>query len=338
MKHKILIAGCGGISRAKLEALRFFPDMEVVAFVDLNEDSAKTLREESDFKDALISTDQSDAIQRSGANVVFDATVPGAHKGVTLTALEQDCHVLGEKPLSDSMESAEAMVAAAKQSGQTYAVVQNRRCNAGAVALKNTLESGLIGDVVSLHADFFIGAHFGGFREEMRHVLLLDMAIHLFDAARFFSGRDAVSVFADDWNPKDSWYAHGAAASALFRMADGIRFTFNGSWCAEGLNTPWDAEWRIVGTRGSIKWDGAENIEAQTVVATEGLFSDLETTRIPVPPLPEARIEQAGIMKQFFDALELGTVPPTVCSDNIKSLQMVFAAIDSAEKQQIVHL
>ena len=33
--------------------------------------------------------------------------------------------------------------------------------------------------------------HFGGFREEMDNVLLLDMAIHTFDAARFVSGQGA---------------------------------------------------------------------------------------------------------------------------------------------------
>ena len=44
-------------------------------------------------------------------------------------------------------------------------------------------------------SDFFLGVHFGGFRDKMQHVLLLDMAIHTFDAARFIIGQDAKDVY-----------------------------------------------------------------------------------------------------------------------------------------------
>ena len=41
-----------------------------------------------------------------------------------------------------------------------------------------------------------MAAHFGGFRDVMRHVLLVDMAIHTFDAARLLS-REDVRVLTD---------------------------------------------------------------------------------------------------------------------------------------------
>ncbi len=50
------------------------------------------------------------------------------------------------------------------------------------------IASGAIGALTSVHADFFLGPHFGGFRETMDHVLLLDMAIHSFDAMRCMTG------------------------------------------------------------------------------------------------------------------------------------------------------
>ena len=43
--------------------------------------------------------------------------------------------------------------------------------------------------------------HFGGFREEMDHVLLLDMAIHSFDALRCMTGLAASGVYCREWNP-----------------------------------------------------------------------------------------------------------------------------------------
>jgi predicted dehydrogenase len=76
-----------------------------------------------------------------------------------------------------------------------------------------------------VNADFYIGAHFGGFRDQMQHVLLLDMAIHSFDQARMVMQADPVSVYCREWNPKGSWYQHGASVVAVFEMTGGIVYT-----------------------------------------------------------------------------------------------------------------
>ncbi len=59
-----------------------------------------------------------------------------------------------------------------------HAVVQNRRYIPGVRRIRRMIETGALGELTALHADFFIGAHFGGFRDAMQNVLLLDMAIH----------------------------------------------------------------------------------------------------------------------------------------------------------------
>ena len=66
------------------------------------------------------------------------------------------------------------------------------------VTVRGQYRSGAIGDITTVTVDFYVGAHFGGFRAEMDHVLLLDMAIHSFDEARFLSGTDPVAVTAVD--------------------------------------------------------------------------------------------------------------------------------------------
>ena len=91
----------------------------------------------------------------------------------------------------DDSATMRRMVAAAQAAGKTYAVIQNRRYDPHIRRLRQFLDSGAIGDVTTVHCDFFIGAHFGGFRDHMQHVLLLDMAIHTFDAARLISGAPA---------------------------------------------------------------------------------------------------------------------------------------------------
>lgn len=74
-----------------------------------------------------------------------------------------------------------------------------------------------------------LAPHFGGFREEMDNVLLLDMAIHTFDAARYVAGRKPLTVYCVERNPKGSWYRHGASANAIFEFSDDIVFSYRGS-------------------------------------------------------------------------------------------------------------
>jgi len=61
---------------------------------------------------------------------------------VTLTALAHGCHVLSEKPLADSLASAQEMVAAAQQANKLFAVIQNRRFHAGIRRLRRVLNAG----------------------------------------------------------------------------------------------------------------------------------------------------------------------------------------------------
>jgi predicted dehydrogenase len=166
----------------------------------------------------------------------------------------------------------------------------------------------------------------------MEHVLLLDMAIHTFDAARFLTGADPVAVTCTEWNPRGSWYDHDAAAVATFEMTDGLVYSYRGSWCAEGLNTTWEGNWRLIGTQGSTIWDGADGVEAQVVTETGNFFSECEHVEIPPHDCPEEKTGgHAGLLREFVRCVQNGGTPETVCTDNIKSLAMVFSAIESAE-------
>ncbi len=163
----------------------------------------------------------------------------------------------------------------------------------------------------------------------MEHVLLLDMAIHTFDQARFISGADPLEVVCHEWNPSGSWFRHGASAVAVFQMSRDIVFTYRGSWCAEGRSTAWDGAWRAVGERGSAEWDGRNTILAEVAAHGEGLLRQPEAV-IP-PSAPQGQESgHGGAIREFFRCLREGEVPQTVCADNIKSLAMVHGAIESA--------
>jgi predicted dehydrogenase len=250
-----------------------------------------------------------------------------------LTGLRHGCHVLTEKPMAASMEEAREIVSAAKAAGRVHAVVQNRRFISGVRRIRRLIETGALGELTALHADFFIGAHFGGFREEMHNVLLLDMAIHTLDAARFMANADPLAVYCVESNPKGSWYAHGAAANAIFEMGDGVQFTYRGSWVAEGARTSWESGWRVVGTRGTLLWDGADRFDAHVVSGEDGFLRPVAEVEV-LPAPDEAQTHgHASVISDFLDAIDEGRQPETAGEDNIKSLAMVFGAIESARRQ-----
>lgn len=335
-KINAVLVGCGGISQAWLSAARDMRDLAIVGLVDLVEEAARARAEQFGLHDVVIGSDLKRVLDQAAPDVVFDCTIPEAHLNVTLTALAHGCHVLGEKPISDTLDHARQMIEAAQEAGKIYAVIQNRRYDPNIRRFRHFIETGNIGALTTLHSDFYLGAHFGGFRDRMRHVLLLDMAIHTFDAARLLTGADPVSVYCKEWNPSGSWYDHGASATAIFEMTGGLIYTYRGSWCAEGLNTTWEGEWRAIGERGSVIWDGAQQFRAEVVAKTGGFRSEMQEVTVPPLATEVSATGHAGVIHEFVRSVQTGATPETIATDNIKSLAMVFAAIESAESGMLV--
>ncbi|HET8844443.1 MAG TPA: Gfo/Idh/MocA family oxidoreductase [Ktedonobacteraceae bacterium] len=334
-KIRTLLVGCGGMSQVWLNAVQMLPNVEIVGLVDVIEAAARKRAADYHLTEALVSTDLQTVLDQMAPDAVLNCTIPEAHYPVIMQALAAGCHVLSEKPLADSMEHAREMVATAQMTGKTFSVIQNRRYDSRIRRLTHFLVSGALGPLTTVNSDFYIGAHFGGFRDHMQHVLLLDMAIHTFDAARLLTGADPVSVYCQEWNPQGSWYDADASAIAIFEMSDNLIYTYRGSWCADGLPTTWECDWRIIGQHGSVTWDGADAYRAQTVASAEGFISKYQDVEIPAYNT-EATGGHAGLIREFFTCIETGARPETVATDNIKSLAMAFGAIESAQTGQKV--
>lgn len=337
-KTRAVLVGCGGITKAWLPPIQAMDSVEMVGLVDIVLDNARARAQEYVLEDALISDDLETVLAQTRPDVVFNCTVPEAHAPVTLAALEHGCHVLTEKPLADTMDNAYRMIDAAEEADRILAVIQNRRYDANIRQLRHLVEREAVGPLTTVHCDFLLGAHFGGFRDHMAHVLLLDMAIHTFDAARLITGADPVSVYCHEWNPAGSWYDRDASAVAIFEMTDGLVYTYRGSWCAEGLNTTWESDWQLIGQQGSLHWDGATLIEGEVVTEAGGFRSALAPVEVPEYDPGDKVGGHAGVIREFIRCVRSGRVPETVATDNVKSLAMVFGAIESAETGQKVQI
>jgi predicted dehydrogenase len=339
--RRAILVGCGTMGARWATALSASPLRErvkLVALVDVDQSAAQAVRQSANLVDAFVGTDLTTVLSQVDADIVFDVAVPDVRKDVVLTAFKAGCDVLTEKPMASSMRDASEILAASKTFGRLHAVTQNRRFKESIRRIREFLASGAIGDLSAMHCDFFVGAHFGGFRDAMQHVLLLDMAIHTFDAARFMSGKDAVAVYCRETNPKGSWYAHGAAADAIFELEDGVTFNYRGSWAAEGANTSWEASWRIIGSAGTLLWDGESAITASVVDGDAGFFRPIKPVEVPAWADAGVTHEHVSTIEDFLDALDNGTTPESAGPDNIKSLAMVFGAIESAGQRQRVQI
>lgn len=336
-KYRIVVVGCGGMSNSWFDYVASRPDAEIVGLVDIRIESAEAMAEKRNLK-APCFTELSDALQNTDANLVLDITIPESHQSVVTTALQHGCHVLGEKPMGATAGDAKAILASVNATDHRYAVMQNRRYLKQIRAVRDFLQTDAIGQVGSVYADFFIGAHFGGFRDLMDSPLILDMAIHTFDQARFISGANPVSVYCHEFNPPGSWYKGNASAICIFEMSDGSVFNYRGSWCSEGYPTSWEADWRIIGSKGTVRWDGAHSPTCEVVDPSlePGFHSPLKTIEVPVTW--EGREGHFGCLDEMFRSLDEDRPAETDARDNIHSVSMVYGAIESAKTGRKISL
>ncbi|MFC7343488.1 Gfo/Idh/MocA family protein [Saccharopolyspora griseoalba] len=311
---RLVIVGAGQMGRTWVEAVAGSRLAEVAGVVDLDEGAARAAAPPG----AAAGASLGEVARRSAADAVVDVTAPAAHLPVTLEALELGLPVLGEKPLAATLPEAVKLVRAAEQAGELFVVSQNRRFHPGLWRLKR--EVAALGEVGLLTHQFFKAPHFGGFREAMAHPLVVDMAIHNFDAARFLLDADPVAVYCEEFNPSWSWYAGSAATTAVFEMSGGSRFVYTGSWCSPGLETSWNSDWRVSAAGGTATWDGigepqVEALRPRAVATAEDYPGD----------------DLRGSLAVFVEALRTGVEPMNECHDNLRSLAMVHAAIASAE-------
>ena len=318
---RVVQVGAGGMGRAWLSTIGESPDVELVGLVDLDRDVARAAADGAGFGDVPVASrfeEIVDALGEPGPEALINVTVPKAHHPVSTAALLAGMAVLCEKPLAETVSEALSMVAASELTGQLLMVSQSRRYWRNLAALRRQIEQ--IGPVGGVSCTFYKEAHFPGFREVMAYPLLVDMAIHQFDLARLLIGSEPVSVYCESYNPSWSWFAGDAAAVAVFEFAEGVRFTFDGSWVSPGLETSWNGEWRVSGRDGTAAWDGDR--------VPTGQDGASETLPVEVRDEPE---QIAGSLAEFVRTVRVGGTPWGEVHTNVHSLAMVEAAIRSAE-------
>lgn len=321
----VVVVGAGGMGRAWLDTIERRADLRVSAVVDVMEGAARAAIDEREW-DAPGFTSVDQALAEVHADLLLNVTIPEAHLEVSAGSVRAGVPVLSEKPVTPTVADAIRLAALSRSQGVLVATSQSRRYSRGMTAFRSVLVAR--GGAEQLDAQFFQNPRFGGFRDRMAHPLLIDMAIHTFDQARYLLGTEPVSVYCEEFNPSWSWYDGAAAAEAVFEFESGARFSYAGSWCADGLQTSWNGAWRGSAERGTATWDG------ETAVRTQGRDDEEPATAV----LPDGLEGLDAALEEFLAALDGGAAPSGEIHRNIWSLAMVEAAIASADSGRRVLL
>ena len=307
---RVVVAGAGDLGPFWAREVVLGSDTELVGWADLDVARARAAAEAAGLDGLPTGASIGPLVQELEPDFVVNVTPPGAHHAVTIAALEHGAHVLSEKPMATSMAEAREMIDAADRAERRFAVSQNRRYMPELTSFRDEVEA--LGPLTSVTCEFFRhhkDPH-AEFLLTFPQPLLLDMAIHLFDGVRAITGADPLTVYCESYDPPWSWFAGPAAATAIFEMSDGLRFTFVGNWAAPTDETSWTGAWHVVGEHGIATWDGEEANE----------------------PDPERFQGLEGSLANFVAALRTGRVPQGDCRDNLRSLAMCHAAVESAAR------
>jgi predicted dehydrogenase len=143
--RSIVVIGAGGIvHHAHLPAYQKaqFP---VAALVDANLKSATTLAEK--FSVPLATTSLDEAIKKSPKDSVFDVAVPAGAILDVLPLLPDGAAALIQKPMGNTLEEAEQILAICRKKGLTAAVNFQLRYAPVMLAAKQIADAGLLGQV-----------------------------------------------------------------------------------------------------------------------------------------------------------------------------------------------
>ena len=163
-------------------------DLRVVAICD--RDPVCAAKAEGDFPEVEVYTDLGEMLRRDDIDLVAVVTPHNTHARLAIECLNAGKHTVVEKPMCLTVAEATSMIEAAEKAGRTLAVFHNRRHDGNVRAIKEVVDSGLIGDL--FHIEVATGGYGPGFdpkrsdrpwrvRKEIAGGALYDWGAHAID-------------------------------------------------------------------------------------------------------------------------------------------------------------
>lgn len=203
----ILIVGTGRMAGQHAARFSEIDGVTVIAAVDVNLDRVTAFCLEHRIAHAYSDLDQALAAHRFDACAVV--TPDAWHASVSVACLKAGLPVLCEKPLSDSLDSATAMVAAAVDAQQTTMVNLSYRSSGALYQARQLVDTGELGDIRHVEASYrqswLASDHWGDWKTEDAWLwrlssahgslgVLGDVGIHILDYLCAGVGQDIAGL------------------------------------------------------------------------------------------------------------------------------------------------
>lgn len=325
-KLRVGIIGCGGIANFKhMPALKELDLVELVAFCDLDIKKAQKAADEFGVAGAKVCTNYKELVEDPSIQAVHVCTPNKSHSEISIAAMENDKHVLCEKPMAKNAAEARKMVEVAKKTGKLLTVGYQNRFRPDSQYLYKSCQRGDLGEV------YFAKAHairrravptWGVFlnEEEQGGGPLIDIGTHALDLTLWMmdnykvksvkgsvykklgNQKDTGNAFGD-WDPKE--FTVEDSAFAFITMENGATVILESSWALNTLDIG-EAKTTLCGTKA-----GADMKDGLQFNSTD--FGKLTTSK---PALDSGSVafysgnsQKAEVLeaKIFYDAIEKGT-------------------------------
>lgn len=336
MKTKVLLLGLGFWGRNWMDLISRTERVEL-AGVAGSEAELEDVKKKYGLSDDMLYTDFRDAIAKSDAQLAI-VVIPGKfHFEADMMAMEKGMNVITEKPLAMNLEEAKKLLEMkTKHPELKFMASQNYRWRPHNQAIRNAIQSGMIGDVETVLCEFRKQEDLQGYRAGLEQPLLQDVCIHHFDLIRFFTGADCENIYCRSYHPSWSAFEGRPGTDAIMELENGIKVTYNGSWAARGKESSWDGNFTITGSKGALTLDADDNVHFYEFSKNEEvvMVSGAETGVLLEKPEMKYQEMEYGF-NMMLDCIENDTVPETTLEDNFKSYAMVCAGLKSVESHKV---
>ncbi|MDB2407853.1 Gfo/Idh/MocA family oxidoreductase [Jannaschia sp.] len=266
---RLLLAGTGLIGARHLAHIDAHPDLTLAGIVD--PDPVRRAHPTAPGFATLADVDVA-------VDGILIATPTGSHAPLTIAAVDRGWHVLVEKPVADSLEAADAMIAAAAAADRRILVGHHRRHHPRVAKLKEIVDSGRLGQPVAASLLWLMRKPDDYFDVDWRAGIdgapIKQNLIHDVDTLRWLFGEvtDVVGLASNAVRQA----ARPESGGAVLRFDSGVTATLT---YADTTPTPWGFEagtgespaiphtaqdsLRIAGTHGAVEfpslrvWSGA---------------------------------------------------------------------------------
>jgi len=197
--------------------------------------------------------------KEKGIDVVVICTPNGLHAEHSIKALNAGCHVLCEKPMAITTQSARAMIAAAEKNNRHLFIVKQNRFNPPVQAIRQLLQEGRLGNIYSFQLSCFWNRNKEYYQDwrgtrEMDGGTLYTQFSHFIDLLYWMLGDvNKVQALIANYAHRES-IAFEDTGMVLLEMHSGAIGTLNYTVNSYGRNM--EGSLTLFGEKGTVKIGG----------------------------------------------------------------------------------